>query len=224
MFGSDSSLRVDGDSDYMTNGVIALDGNVVQLQSGSQVIFGTTSSANGVGLRINSTDHANNMAIQIYSDDSNATTHNSLEAYTSKGSIVTPTAVAADDIMFSYSHYGYDGSQYKLSSVISASVDPDATVSSGAVPGQLIIATTPDNGSTLKFVVLDKDGNFGINVTNPTKKLEVNGNGEFASEVLLGRMDQTAINALTAANGMIVYNTTTNKFQGYENGAWSNLI
>lgn len=224
LFGSDSSLRVDGDSDYMTNGVIALDGNVVQLQSGSQVIFGTTSSANGVGLRINSTDHANNMAIQIYSDDSNATTHNSLEAYTSKGSIVTPTAVAADDIMFSYSHYGYDGSQYKLSSVISASVDPDATVSSGAVPGQLIIATTPDNGSTLKFVVLDKDGNFGINVTNPTKKLEVNGNGSFASEVLLGRMDQTAINALTAANGMIVYNTTTNKFQGYEAGAWSNLI
>ena len=89
---------------------------------------------------------------------------------------------------------------------------------------RLIIATTPDNGSTLKFVVLDKDGNFGINVTNPTKKLEVNGNGQFASEVLLGRMDQTAINALTAANGMIVYNTTTNKFQGYENGAWSNLI
>ena len=99
-----------------------------------------------------------------------------------------------------------------------------STVSSGAVPGQLIIATTPDNGSTLKFVVLDKDGNFGINVTNPTKKLEVNGNGEFASEVLLGRMDQTAINGLTAANGMIVYNTTTNKFQGYEGGAWSNLI
>jgi hypothetical protein len=30
--------------------------------------------------------------------------------------------------------------------------------------------------------------------------------------------------ALTAANGMIVYNSSTNKFQGYENGGWANLI
>lgn len=25
-------------------------------------------------------------------------------------------------------------------------------------------------------------------------------------------------------NGQIIYNTTLNKFQGYENGAWANLI
>ena len=30
--------------------------------------------------------------------------------------------------------------------------------------------------------------------------------------------------ALTAANGMLIYNSTLNKFQGYENGAWTNLI
>lgn len=30
--------------------------------------------------------------------------------------------------------------------------------------------------------------------------------------------------ALTAENGDIIYNTTDNKFQGYENGAWANLI
>jgi len=31
-------------------------------------------------------------------------------------------------------------------------------------------------------------------------------------------------NALTAANGDLIYNTTDNKFQGYENGSWVNLI
>lgn len=30
--------------------------------------------------------------------------------------------------------------------------------------------------------------------------------------------------ALTAANGMVIYNTTDNKLQAYENGAWANLI
>lgn len=28
----------------------------------------------------------------------------------------------------------------------------------------------------------------------------------------------------TPDNGQLIYNTTTNKFQGYENGAWANLI
>ena len=30
--------------------------------------------------------------------------------------------------------------------------------------------------------------------------------------------------ALTAANGMIIYNSTDSKLQGYEGGAWANLI
>jgi hypothetical protein len=34
----------------------------------------------------------------------------------------------------------------------------------------------------------------------------------------------TERNALTAVNGMVVYNETDNKFQGYENGSWANLI
>ena len=34
----------------------------------------------------------------------------------------------------------------------------------------------------------------------------------------------TQRDALTAANGMVIYNSTDNKFQGYENGAWANLI
>jgi hypothetical protein len=34
----------------------------------------------------------------------------------------------------------------------------------------------------------------------------------------------TQRNALSATNGIIIYNTTTNKFQGYENGSWENLV
>ena len=40
----------------------------------------------------------------------------------------------------------------------------------------------------------------------------------------LGNLTTTERNALTSANGEMIYNTTDNKLQGYENGSWTNLI
>ena len=71
---------------------------------------------------------------------------------------------------------------------------------------------------TEKSFIFENTGKFGIGTQTPAAKVDISG------EILLGRLDQTAINALTAANGMIVYNTTINKFQGYEGGAGVNLI
>ncbi len=42
--------------------------------------------------------------------------------------------------------------------------------------------------------------------------------------LLLNRLTSAQETALTPQNGMIIYNTTLNKFRGYENGAWANLI
>jgi len=42
--------------------------------------------------------------------------------------------------------------------------------------------------------------------------------------VLLSRMTEAQRDALTALDGMIIYNTTTNKFQGREGGNWVNLV
>ena len=44
------------------------------------------------------------------------------------------------------------------------------------------------------------------------------------STLRVANLTTTERNALTAANGMIIYNTTDNKFQGYENGGWANMI
>lgn len=70
------------------------------------------------------------------------------------------------------------------------------------IAGDLVVGTsdTPTNSSV------------GIEIVATDKAL------------LVSRMDSTAEGALTAVNGMIIYNTTTNKFRGYENGAWADLI
>jgi hypothetical protein len=93
---------------------------------------------------------------------------------------------------------------------------------------------TPDYGD---FFQVWKDGRVQIGgetggsgyagwVRQPVATLEVYGNVHItnASELLLGSMTTTQRNALTAANGMLVYNTTTNKFEGYENGSWVSLV
>ena len=41
--------------------------------------------------------------------------------------------------------------------------------------------------------------------------------------ILLPRMTTTQRNGITAINAMLIYNTTTNKFQGYANGSWDDL-
>lgn len=47
-------------------------------------------------------------------------------------------------------------------------------------------------------------------------------NGLYAPQLTTAQI--TAIPAAALANGGIVYNTTTNTFQGYQNGAWANSL
>jgi hypothetical protein len=54
--------------------------------------------------------------------------------------------------------------------------------------------------------------------------IEVNSINVTGGFVQLPALTTTQRDALTAVNGMVVYNSTTNKFQGYENGSWTNLI
>ena len=44
------------------------------------------------------------------------------------------------------------------------------------------------------------------------------------STLRVANMTTTERNALTAANGMVIYNTTTNKMQAYENSGWADMI
>lgn len=75
-----------------------------------------------------------------------------------------------------------------------------------------------------QHMVFDSQGRLGVGNWAPTEKLVVDGNAVVTGFVQFGSLTTVERDALTAANGMVIYNTTDNKFQGYENGAWANLI
>ena len=62
-------------------------------------------------------------------------------------------------------------------------------------------------------------GNVGIGTASPatSARLEIAGT---TGALLVPRLTTTERNALTAVNGMIIYNTTDNQMQGRINGAW----
>ena len=83
-------------------------------------------------------------------------------------------------------------------------------VTAGNLIGNLV-------GSGVGVPTILSSGNLVL--SSPTS-VQVTGGGLFG----LPSLTSAQIANLTAANGSIVYNSTVSKFQGYEAGAWGNLI
>lgn len=87
-----------------------------------------------------------------------------------------------------------------------------STIEVGASAGNDFMLFT--NGQ----IALSTTGNFTV---QPLGNIDASGTlGAF----ILPKLTAIQRNSLTATNGMLIYNITTNKFQGYENGSWVDLI
>jgi len=69
-------------------------------------------------------------------------------------------------------------------------------------------------------VFINATGQVGIGTSSPTASSLLDLTSTTGA-LLVPRMTTTQRNALTAANGMLVYNSTTTAFNKYENGAWA---
>ena len=124
----------------------------------------------------------------------------------SNGTEDVPTSNVANDVLGTMTYTSHDGNSYQTSAVMSV----------------IAPAVTGTDDQTSKFVFNTRSGSIstlGVAMEiNEDKGVVVTGYMQFGSYTTTER------NAITAANGMVIYNTTDNKFQGYESGAWVNLI
>jgi len=68
-------------------------------------------------------------------------------------------------------------------------------------------------------LLITSSGNIGIGTTTPATSALIDLTSTTGT-LLLPRMTTDQRDALTGLDGMIIYNTTTNAFNFYENGAW----
>lgn len=123
-----------------------------------------------------------------------------------RGSLISPSAVTLNDELGKYEFSGHDGADYRLSAGIKGLVD--GTVSSTIVPSRIEVFVKDAAGSTITPITV-KSGSVDFAVT---PKLPV-------------YADATARDAAitSPAAGMLIFLTSTTKFQGYTGSAWADL-
>ena len=211
VFGDDSSIIVNA----IDNSLSAISANV-----GSVSITGNNIISSVGRIDIGSASVANNNTLYLYSQSTGEFINQVgisdpgsgfspwANFKISKGTLTAPTVVAADDVLSGMMIFGYDGTDYRRSVTIGAQVDTGAVVSSNVVPG--------------KFLVVVQTSTVSV-----SQQMTFNSKGVLEAPVM--RVGTYANNAardafITApAAGMIVFNTTGTKFQGYTGAAWVDL-
>ncbi len=133
----------------------------------------------------------------------------------SRGTIESPEAIQEDDVIATYDTQAYDGDSYVWTSNFTVTVD--GNVSDNIIPSRINLNVTDVNGKKLRSMVLKSNGYVGIGNTSPQGALDISST---TGALVVPRMTEAERNALPQINGSIIYNTDTNEFNFFENGAW----
>lgn len=93
--------------------------------------------------------------------------------------------------------------------------------------GTIALNETLNNGSVdINVNSLTVTGTGSTSVIQASQDIELDASGAVIvkdTPLRLASLTTTQRDALTSANGDMIYNSTTNKFQGYANGSWVDL-
>jgi hypothetical protein len=223
VFGDDSGLLVDGVNSLIVGPIVTETTLTIKQDAPAPV---------------------NSLLIQARSAD--GATGPKIRTEGSRGTLGAPLAViggTTGDALTDIHGFGWDGTQQTLAGQIKIAVDLDETVSDGIVPGRMLFlpSSTAGNVTLAQVMTWNSKGRLGLGTNRPdnvlhvagdakiTTNLEVQGTATLANSVNTGYHQFASLttaqrDALTPANGMVIYNLSTEKFQGRENGAWVNLV
>ncbi len=123
----------------------------------------------------------------------------------SRGTVLSPIAIQSGDDIIDIAFAGYDGSAYQVRAAIAATID--GAVSAGNLPTKIDFLT----GTTAAGVAVSIGSN---------RQTTFNG----AIKLAVYADDAARDAAITSPSaGMMVFNTTGTKFQGYTGSAWVDL-
>lgn len=128
-----------------------------------------------------------------------------------RGTANEPSAVRQRDHLYIISNYGYDGNDYKWAGAFGMFQDDSKThdTASAYMPG--------------KFGISCSDGTEPPSITSDTT-VTINSEGVLYSKAAqVGQWTSAQRDAFTPQIGMIIFNTNTNKFQGYTGTNWVDL-
>lgn len=168
--------------------------------------------------------------------------------YRSRGSSDTPSEIEPFDVLGEITFSG--NTNVPPFSQVSASIrgSVDGSIVGNTAPGRIEFYTNNGVSGFTRKARLTTNGIWQVDqISGLTSSLVVTGNlvgdvtGSLFSDdstriidgtegsitaqsfVQFGSLTTTERNSLSAANGMVIYNTTNNRFEGYQNGSWINL-
>jgi len=204
-----NSFSINGTGGISISGTVSattVSGSTISISSG-----GTLSSTGAVNVNIPSLLYFNSApaigtSFITYLTASADTLGSAITSAKSRGTIFSPSAVINGDNLGTNSFVGYTGSAFTGGASIQCLVS--GTVSAGVLPSKLIFNVNDTAGASVTPVT--------VNASNVT----------FTKPPIVPIFaDATARDAAIspATAGMIVFLTSTTKFQGYTGGAWADL-
>jgi len=241
IFSQDSSLVVDGLTGFVVANVTNDATESSRVQAGSINVGGDTSNLiittdDSISLILSTTEEAGTInslkplrvggqtasisdgSVSVWNDSVNASAVISYHASNTAGTVTqtiakargdktAPAVVQVADNLAAWQALGYNGSSYRPAGGLA--VTAIATPAANYVPSQVGLYTATTDGSS---VIQFKVDHTGTSTFSGAAKLAV-------------YADNTARDAAVSspAAGMMVFNTTSTKFQGYTGSAWVDL-
>ena len=229
VFADDSTILVDGINGTLSNGTLTFSEGVLDINSipvvGKRLTIGkdTDTETQGINFKAGA---ATGKVVTVASLTTGGVT-SGMDFTVSRGNLATKTAVQDGDDLWSFKVLAHDGTNDNtISSAIMFGAEPGATIANGVVPGVVSLVATPDGGTSWSGLSINSTGQLCVGGTlTPAAgvALDVTGNATVTGYTKFGNLTTVQRDALTPTAGMVIYNTTDNKFQGRTGAAWVDL-